>query len=229
VDCPPPEQEPVIGIEALWYRTVAAQRGRYFLLKWMVVGGAAHGLGMVAQFAATRFLVPTTTSGWAAMVWTSISFSVLSSAAFGWVIFGMRWRTLAWAVVPLLIPLTMLMIGGGSLVSGNIALAGFNYVFSFVVIYAAELPLLFGIRQKPAWWLVANAVSFGLSFGVRFVADAINAVLAWQTPPPPWFSVYFLVNSLAGSLELAIQGATLAWLMPPVASAEPPRDSAITP
>ena len=195
-----------VGIEALWQRIIAAQSGRWFLLKWMIVLGCAHSLGLGLSVARNTMFPMTTMQ---VLVWIITVSVIISGGAQGWLIFGWHWRSLMWTLIRL--PPVFISLTGSRRVLEFINLA------TLVV----ELLLLCRIRRRPMWWIAPFAISMGVSISagmwIYHANDAINS-LALNLGVPAWFRRgYFISNSAFWTFHLALTGATLAWLMPPVA------------
>jgi hypothetical protein len=214
-------EDEIVGIEALWKRTAIAQGGRYFLLKWMIVGGVAHMAGMAMQLMMNLLMAPGAKSSLSMAVWISAISQALLAGALGWLIFGQRRPTLVWAAMPFAIMLMWL--------AGSSSAIGFLYPLGLLFALVLQVLLLRGVRQHPGWWVLASVVSTGVSsYGVLFVLNTLGSLTVWWTPQfglPGWFNSYFLINSAMGSLDLAIQGAAFAWLMPPKMPVESARAS----
>jgi hypothetical protein len=214
VNSPILEDEPV-GIEALWKRTVAAQSGRYFMLKWLVVGGGAQALGM-GMLLTWQALFPQ--SPMALWVCLAMGTAVMASFAKGWLIYGWHWRTLVWAAVPLVVTTTRLR----QFVPRSI----FATAPEALLVVAIQMLLLRGIRQGPGWWLAASAISLTakLSTALWWNSAYFGIEAMWSGLGIP-FNPSWILNTLLASFQLAVFGAALAWLMPPVVPVTSLRDA----
>ena len=187
-----------------WEEFASAQAGRWFFLKWMLAGGITA--------AASLILINLPNGLFNAAEWEGIEVLMTWWAVWGlsqgWALFRCRWRAWVWMATW---SIAYFAVWGTVLPQPFLILMGI-----------LQMLLLLGVRQCPAWWLLAAPAGFLVSsmiathgwYAVRFLLARVvhdTGLRAWPSPYIPAVCTgvifYFLLT-----------GAALAWLMPPVFS-----------
>jgi hypothetical protein len=185
---------PLPRLRELW----EAQTGTKFFLKWMLCAGI--GVALRAAIIATFYQ----TGAWGNPLGTFLYYSipVLIQES---VLFGLRWKTLAWVA-----------ISGGFL--GAWLSLRFGWIGQFTPL-GVETLLLSGVRHRAILWIPASLAAYLLQLAVigntpiqASVRESISKLPLGRFGSFLAFTQFNLAVQLAMG---AILGATLAWLMPP--------------
>ena len=204
-------EDEAVGIEALWKQFSAAQSGRWFLLKWMIVVGAADGICTGIYFAFQRVATGT----FATAMLLTVIYNAVGRGAEGWILFRWGWRLWTW-------PATAVLTALGAFAGSYFARGPTVGMWTFLpqtVCAVLQMLLIRGVRRRYGLWLPVFAVNYGVSMSADFClafASTSVASLASKVGFPAWLHPYMIVFGAMGSLNIATTGAALAWLMPPV-------------
>ena len=186
-----------------WEEFASAQAGRWFFLKWMLVGGAmAAGYSLVWTFSPANYgggsrYGPLTMLG----CWLCLGL------AQGGALFPGHLRTWLWCIAWCLTWFATEPTLGAH--------------WAALFISTAQMLLLLRVRRRAALWLLFSEA--GLE-GCSWVWDSIwewsqpfNGWLSAINWLPRWISGPVIAFTAGTSVYFLLTGAALAWLMPPVA------------
>ena len=181
---------PFPTVSEIW----AAQNGRLFFLKWMM-------LSVVSVILMTdTSIIPVTVA--------ELAIAVQPIA-----LFGFRWRLWVWVAATM----------GATFLLLQIVTLTYMLHFVFIATGIVQMPFLVGIRQRPFLWPVAVATASFINWLIlrtSIYADLSNWVVGLLFGNVGMRWAIFQLNAGLQLTTAAILGAALAWLMPAVDPSE---------